>query len=74
MSKRIKWALLAMLGFSTACSTVKQSVAESDKQTPEEVAPGTTEHRVRVLYGVRRPEVQQPVSPEPAPENQPAEE
>ncbi len=66
MSKRIKWALLALLGFSTACSTVRNSAkteqesADSlDATTPSEaVAPATEEHRIRVLYGVRRPEGQ----------------
>lgn len=58
MTKRIKWAMLALLGFSTACSTVKNSAKEPQKETPEELAPRAEEHRIRVLYGVRRPEVQ----------------
>lgn len=56
MTKRIKWAMLALLGFSTACSTVKNSAKESAAQHPEEVAPKGEEHRIRVLYGVRRPD------------------
>lgn len=69
MSKRIKWALLALLGFSTACSTVKNSAKESQQEAPEEVTPPTEEHRIRVLYGVRRPDGQQvyPATPEETP-------
>lgn len=78
MSKRFKWALLAMLGFATACSTVKnsakQSAKDSDSQpskgTPEAVNPPTEEHRIRLLYGVRRPEGQQ-VYPGPSTDSLP---
>ncbi|MBE6196084.1 MAG: hypothetical protein E7137_03195 [Rikenellaceae bacterium] len=65
MSKRIKWALLALLGFSTACSTVRNTAKEpsaddsiSGNPSPEAIAPSSDEHRIRVLYGVRRPEGQ----------------
>lgn len=66
MSKRIKWALLALLGFSTACSTVKNTAKESKTDAPEEVVPTPEEHRIRVLYGVRPPKVQQTEAETPA--------
>lgn len=53
MSKRITLAVLALLGFSTACSTVKNT------QTEQNVAPETEINQqnpaIRVLYGVRPP-------------------
>ncbi len=52
MSKKIKLALLALLGFSTACSTVKNGTKDKDAgiQTVEEL-----DAQIRVLYGVRPP-------------------
>lgn len=54
MSKKIKWALLAMLGFATACSTVR-TTARSENPTPER--PDTVENtpQIRLMYGVRPP-------------------
>lgn len=52
MGKKLKFAMIALLGFSTACSSVKK--AEKSKETgktSEEVAPA-----IRVMYGVRTPE------------------
>lgn len=66
MSKRIKWALLALLGFSTACSTVKNTAKENNSEPSEEVTPPSEEHRIRVLYGVRPPKTQQPEAETPA--------
>uniref|UniRef100_UPI0040562991 hypothetical protein n=1 Tax=Alistipes sp. TaxID=1872444 RepID=UPI0040562991 len=53
MSKRAKLALLALLGFSTACSTVRQSGSNQDAAAPETIEQG--EPSIRVLYGVRPP-------------------
>lgn len=49
--KSIKLAIIALLGFSTACSTVKDS-SKSKEEQPEkaEVTPS-----IVVMYGVRRP-------------------
>ncbi len=57
MSKKMKLALLALLGFSTACSTVKNGTKDTDagRQTIEEL-----DAQIRVLYGVRPPK---PVMP-----------
>lgn len=68
MSKKLQLALLAMLGFSTACSTVKHVPAgdpDKKKGGTEEGQPvsGVEEETapvIRVLYGVRvTPEQQQ---------------
>lgn len=68
MSKRAKLALLALLGFSTACSTVRQSPEAEGSATGEGVE--QSEPSIRVLYGVRPPvrEV-----PQEQPAEQPAE-
>lgn len=62
MTRRLKLFLVTILGFSTACSSVKNAPKEKDRQgdgdstvitgspEPEEDAP-----RVIVMYGVRRP-------------------
>ncbi len=58
MNRRIKLALLAMLGFSTACSTVRNTSADSKKsnQTSEAEAVQTQERpRIKVMYGVPNP-------------------
>ena len=51
MTNRIKWALLALLGFSAACSTVKNTTknAEAEPETADSVP------AVQPLYGVRVP-------------------
>ena len=65
MSKKMKLALLALLGFSTACSTVKNGAKNPEESSTEFVEPA-----IRVLYGVRAP---QPVAAEDIPEaEQPA--
>lgn len=54
MDKKIKWALLAMLGFATACSTVKNSGKSSEKEN--EAEPTRIEDpRIVVMYGVQSP-------------------
>lgn len=60
--KSIKLAIIALLGFSTACSTVKEGAKnKKTKSDNAEVAPS-----IIVMYGVRRPV-------EPQPEVKPAE-
>ncbi len=73
----MKLALLALLGFSTACSTVKNS-AKADKENKEinseAAVTGYGEAvderpQIRVLYGVRPPvpmEEQAPVAEQPS--------
>lgn len=49
--KSIKLAIIALLGFSTACSTVKESSKSKKEKTDNvEVTPS-----IVVMYGVRRP-------------------
>lgn len=65
--KKIKLAILTLLGFSTACSTVKNST-DSNTQVPaeatqatsdEEVTPSEDEQirieRIKLMYGVPSP-------------------
>lgn len=53
MGRKVKWALLAMLGFATACSTVKNN----PKQGSDEDANGVevSEPQIQLMYGVRNP-------------------
>lgn len=58
MDRRIKFALLAVLGFSTACSTVRNTAKDSKKsdQTSEaEAAQSQERPRIKVMYGVPNP-------------------
>ncbi|WP_295936492.1 hypothetical protein [uncultured Alistipes sp.] len=60
MNKKLKLALAALLGFSTACSAVKKTPAEGkDAQTQESDAPVVTDSvdrpQIIVMYGVRGP-------------------
>lgn len=61
MSKKLKLALLTLLGFSTACSSVKNTPAKGgDKQTSEADSvvvkgSGSDLRHVIVMYGVRPP-------------------
>ncbi len=50
MMRKIKIAVVALLGFSTACSTVKSNTGTTVKEKDEQ-----TERRVIVMYGVRPP-------------------
>lgn len=60
MMRRLKYLIAALLGFSTACSTVKQAPRDSRTDDPE---PGAVQDadstalplRVVVMYGVRPP-------------------
>lgn len=79
MKRKWKIALAALLGFSTACSTVKK--APADKETPEREAADSTAksakegfdgmirteevHRIRLMYGVPSP---RPTAGEPVEE------
>lgn len=69
MGKKLKFMLLTLLGFSAACSTVRNGTGNgSDAKTLPEPAGETPEVQVdtiraiRLLYGVRRPQ--------PVPENE----
>ena len=50
MGKKVKWALLTMLGFATACSTVKNA----PQGGPQDQAPDSArvERQIRLMYGV----------------------
>mgnify|MGYP000562021166 CR=1 FL=1 len=50
MGKKVKWALLTMLGFATACSTVKNAPQGGPL---DQAARG--ERQIRLMYGVRPP-------------------
>ena len=52
MGKKVKWALLTMLGFATACSTVKNAPQEG-RRTRLRI--GRVERQIRLMYGVRPP-------------------
>lgn len=54
MDKKIKWALLAMLGFATACSTVKNTGKSAEKEN-EPDSTRIEESRIVVMYGVQSP-------------------
>ncbi len=69
MGKKLKFMLLTLLGFSAACSTVRngtgngnggKTLPESAGETPEVQV--DTIRTIRLLYGVRRPQ--------PVPENE----
>ena len=53
MGKKVKWALLTMLGFATACSTVKNA----PQGKPQDQAPDSArvERQIRLMYGERPP-------------------
>lgn len=56
MSKKVKWALLAILGFATACSSVKNSSKGAEQNNDKDST--QVEHNLRriiVMYGVRPP-------------------
>lgn len=78
--KKIKLALLALMGFSTACSTVKTTTkSEESKSTTEQSA--TTDEAavsdstvvamppaIKLMYGVPRPKAEpsEPATEQPA--------
>lgn len=58
MNRKVKFALLTLLGFSAACSTVRRA---SQKNGSEDAVvrayAGDSTRRVIVMYGVRSPEI-----------------
>ena len=53
MGRKLKFAVIALLGFSTACSSAKKSQKSTEPEIeaqPAEVVP-----RIKVMYGVRSP-------------------
>ena len=58
MNRKLKFALAALLGFSAACSSVKNAPKENDgKQVSGlKAEDGPSNPRVVVMYGVRLPD------------------
>lgn len=69
MNRKLKLALAALLGFSAACSSVKNAPAKGGEEPQADTTIvrgyGSGEHRVIVMYGVRRPRPQQPAQINP---------
>ncbi len=68
MNRRLKLALAALLGFSAACSTVKNAPKQGEPQNQESDGPktgGGERPRVKVMYGVPspRPAVEKQIAP-----------
>lgn len=71
MNKKLKIALAALLGFSTACSSVKNTPikgAEKEQkqeqgQEPEQVLDSIVRPRIVVMYGVPTPEELKTIKP-----------
>ena len=55
MNKKLKLALAALLGFSTACSTVKNAPAKGAEEQKQETGSQEVPPRIVVMYGVRPP-------------------
>ena len=57
MNKKLKLALAALLGFSTACSTVKNAPAKGAEEQKQETGSHSVKvpPRIVVMYGVRPP-------------------
>lgn len=58
MNRRFKWSILALLGFSTACSSVKNTVKNDPTtagQADSTVVGGKVNPQIIVMYGVRPP-------------------
>lgn len=59
MNRKIKIAVAALLGFSAACSSVKNAPKESTKPETENMTPiqvnDSIAPRMHVMYGVRTP-------------------
>lgn len=60
MNKKLKLAFAALLGFSAACSSVKNAPAKGEGQQPgadsPEVRDSVSNPRIVVMYGVRFPD------------------
>lgn len=52
MTQKIKLAIMALLGFSTACSTVKSNSGSQPKDKPQSEQ---QQPHIVVMYGVRPP-------------------
>jgi len=68
MNRKIKLAVAALLGFSAACSSVKNTpVKDAGEPSASEfgVRADTVHHRIMVMYGVRPPRSPQTVPFEP---------
>ena len=55
MNKKLKLALATLLGFSAACSTVKNAPAKGEGEQQQEAGDSVAPPRVMVMYGVRPP-------------------
>ena len=55
MNRKLKLALAALLGFSAACSSVKNAPKDKDETSDVKVEPGPSNPRIVVMYGVRTP-------------------
>ena len=56
MNKRVKLAVAALLGFSAACSSVKNAPKQGEEQNiPVETVEPDGPSRIVVMYGVRPP-------------------
>lgn len=59
MNKKLKLALAALLGFSAACSTVKNAPAKGEPAAAKDADTTVQEvPRMVVMYGVRMPRTQ----------------
>ena len=54
MKRKLKWMMAALLGFSTACSTVKNASQEGLNDQQPEPTPHEIE-RIRLMYGTPSP-------------------
>ena len=55
MGKKLKFAIIALLGFSTACSSAKKSQQSPDPETEPQPTEVKENPRIRVMYGTRPP-------------------
>lgn len=72
MGKKLKLALIAMLGFSTACSTSKKSAKSNEPGVEPQPSEVIESPRIMLMYGVRpplqvetEPETEEPQTEEP---------
>ena len=69
MNKKVKLALAALLGFSAACSTVKNAPVKGEGEQRQEAESSESpdsvqfQHRIIVMYGVRPPGQKLPGTP-----------
>ena len=55
MGKKLNFAIIAMLGFSAACSTSKRTQTSPENDETQTDVPAVIEPRIKVMYGVRSP-------------------